>query len=546
MRKFPRKDTLLKIFLLALIYWAAAKLSLLLNAVGGIAAPIWPPTGIALAALLHYGRKHWPGIALGAFLANLSVPGVPWWAAAIIGLGNTAEAVLGAYLLERVGFHRSLDRLRDVLALVFFAALASTLVSTAVGVGSGYLAGVIPADSVAPAAWSWWLGDIYGNLVVAPFLLTWRAFEPEPRPLGKLVETLVLLVMLAAVCRAIFDRTFLLGFVYSRTYFVFPILILASLRFKQKGTSLVAVMVSAVATGYTMRGFGPFATGDLNSSLIFLQTFICVVSLTGLILSSVLCELGEAHARMALANEELKRLAQVRSDFMSMVTHELKTPLAAIKGAIEVVLVGVDGPVTEAQMETFSIAQNNIARLGALITNVLDFSKFEAGRMPMFFEKADLTAVAREACLLMGVMARKKGVVLAEWLPEGPLEAVCDADKISQVLINLIDNAVKFTGEGGRVEVSLAGTPEKILIGVQDTGPGISERDRQRIFDMFHQVAHGQTRKGEGVGLGLAVCKKIVEQHGGEIAIDSSPGRGARFSVTLPRDARASVPPRLP
>src|SRR5713101_6091918 len=158
---------------LGVLYFSTATLGLSLGAVSGVAAAVWPPTGIALAALLLGGYRLWPGIAFGAFLVNVSA-GAPVLVACGMAVGNTLEALVGSALLMRVvGFRPALDRLRDVVGLVVLAAGLSTLVSATIGVTSGWLGGVIPSATSWKAWWTWWLGDAMGDLVVAPLLLIW-------------------------------------------------------------------------------------------------------------------------------------------------------------------------------------------------------------------------------------------------------------------------------------------------------------------------------------------------------------------------------------
>src|SRR5215831_3525234 len=160
--------------LLCLIYVGTAMLGLSLDAVSGFATAVWPPTGLALAALILGGFRLWPGIALGAFLVNLSA-GAPLLVAGGMAVGNTLEALVGTWLLHRVvGFQPALERLRDVLGLVVLAGLLSTLLSATLGVTSGWLGGVIPSAAYGEAWWTWWLGDLMGDLVVAPLLLMWN------------------------------------------------------------------------------------------------------------------------------------------------------------------------------------------------------------------------------------------------------------------------------------------------------------------------------------------------------------------------------------
>jgi integral membrane sensor domain MASE1 len=161
--------------LLGVIYVSTAALGLSLDAVSGIATVVWPPTGIALAALTLYGTRFWPGIAVGALLVNLWA-GAPAFAAGGVAVGNTLEALLGAFLLRHVvRFHPALDRLQDVLGLVILAAGLSPLVSATIGVTSSWWGGVIPPGSYGRAWWTWWLGDAMGALIVAPLVFVWSA-----------------------------------------------------------------------------------------------------------------------------------------------------------------------------------------------------------------------------------------------------------------------------------------------------------------------------------------------------------------------------------
>jgi signal transduction histidine kinase len=248
----------------------------------------------------------------------------------------------------------------------------------------------------------------------------------------------------------------------------------------------------------------------------------------------------ERTRELSLANEELKRVNRVKSDFTSMVSHELRTPLTAIKEGIENVLDGIDGPVTQDQRETLGISKSNVDRLARLIQNVLDFSKLESGKMEMFFEKSNMNQLITEVSDLMSPVVQKKGIQLILELPKTAYEVVCDADKIKQLLINLIDNAIKFTAPEGKIWVRLGQSGQNTRIEVQDTGIGIAKNDLTKIFDMFAQV-HSGAHKGGGVGVGLAICKLISAQHGGEIKVESEPDKGTQFTLTFPNNIKKTV-----
>jgi PAS domain S-box-containing protein len=229
-----------------------------------------------------------------------------------------------------------------------------------------------------------------------------------------------------------------------------------------------------------------------------------------------------------------RRAEEIKTNFASMVSHELKTPLSAIQESVGVVLDGLDGPVTPAQRKTLHIAKANAEWLGRLISNFLTLSKIESGKMAMHYGRVDARSLVEDACRLMKPSADKKGVQLLKFLPAEPVEVQWDADKMRAVVINLIDNAVKYTDAPGHIRVRVAHEAGEVTIEVEDTGIGVREEDKDSIFDMFAQAAvRGPWRTG-GFGIGLAICKYMAERHGGSLALESESGKGSRFTVKLP------------
>ncbi len=251
----------------------------------------------------------------------------------------------------------------------------------------------------------------------------------------------------------------------------------------------------------------------------------------------------EENLKLQEINKDLIQIHKSQSDFTSMVTHELRTPLCCIKMTIDTVLEGIDGPLTPMQQETLTISLKNVERLDKLIDNVLDFSKFQSGKMEMFFAQNDVTSLISESLTFMNPVAQKKKVLFNHDLPTTPLPADCDADKIKQVAINLIDNAIKFTPEGGEVLVTLSQQMDFILLEVRDTGIGIKKEDHETIFRMFSQSNDLPfSGKLKGTGIGLAICKKIAEQHSGTLTVSSVPGKGSNFLFRIPQSQKEPHP----
>jgi PAS domain S-box-containing protein len=307
-----------KIFVLFLIYFITATVGLKLDAVSGFATLVWPPTGIALAALLLFGFRLWPGIFLGAFLVNFQT-GAPLLVALGIGIGNTLEALVGVYLLRRVGFQNSLERLRDVLALIIAAALFSTLVSATIGVTSLWLGGVVSLSAFGGTWLAWWIGDVLGDLIIAPFLLTWLTRAQILFDHWRLKEATVLAVTLAGVGLLAFGNHLPLARGAPIVYMIFIPLIWAALRFGQRGTANANFLISLIAILGTIRGLGPFVTESLSQSLTFLQLFIGVVSVTTMILAAVVTERKRTEKELRESEIKFRSLVENTPSFIVLV-----------------------------------------------------------------------------------------------------------------------------------------------------------------------------------------------------------------------------------
>jgi diguanylate cyclase len=273
-------------------YFACAKIGLEFAFANQSVTSVWPPTGLALAAVLIWGYRMWPAVAAGAFLANITTAG-PFLTVSGIAAGNTLEAVVGAYLLQRfTGFRPSLERVTDVVALVVYGAALSTTVSATIGVAS-LLAGGLIDDGEILSTWRvWWLGDACGDLIVAPALLV-LASRPrlESRPWIR-AEAAALLILLVALVVIAF-RTH-----QNLAYVVFPVLFYIASRFRQPGTVVAGLIISGIAVALTARGHGPFIGGSEDAELLRAQTFVGVATITGLVVAALVTERAKVEKRL--------------------------------------------------------------------------------------------------------------------------------------------------------------------------------------------------------------------------------------------------------
>jgi integral membrane sensor domain MASE1 len=283
----------------AAAYFLAAEIGLELALVRGQVTPLWPPTGIAVACLLLFGMRCWPGVTIGAFAANILVgPTLP--AVALISIGNTIAPVVACLLLTKVGFRNDLRRLRDALALVIVAALGGMLTSSTIGTGTLIAAGALPPGEFW-ATWSvWWTGDVMGVLVVAPVLLVaWTGhWHWRVRPM-RVLEALALMAGVLVVTLLVTRLPFTMLFP------VFPLMIWAALRFQHAGVAPCNLIVSVTVVLAAAARQGPFAGLDLLPTMITLQLFNGAATLTGLLLAAIISERDAAERALERAVNQL-------------------------------------------------------------------------------------------------------------------------------------------------------------------------------------------------------------------------------------------------
>ncbi|MDB5099261.1 MAG: histidine kinase [Cyanobacteria bacterium RYN_339] len=239
----------------------------------------------------------------------------------------------------------------------------------------------------------------------------------------------------------------------------------------------------------------------------------------------------EQHVEEARRSKEVDRL---KNDLINTASHELRTPLATIVGYAEFLEDGMGGPLTDEGQAYVREIQEGARRLQRIVDDIMDFARVEAGTFHIIQQDAELGALVRGEVASMLPQAQRGRLALACNLPPQPIRVHVDAKRISQVLLNLIGNAVKFTKAGGRVDVQLDVDGAEAVITVRDTGIGVRQEHLSHLFEKFYQVDPSSTREYGGAGLGLAVSKALVEAHGGRIGVTSAPGKGSEFFFTLP------------
>jgi two-component system sensor histidine kinase BarA len=258
--------------------------------------------------------------------------------------------------------------------------------------------------------------------------------------------------------------------------------------------------------------------------------------------AALFAELQRNNQQLAEANAKLHELDKLKSQFLSVATHELRTPLRIILGYNSMLAETLNDRLSEEENGTLRESMTACKRLIRLVNSMLDITQIESGKMRMNYASSDLRRLLGSVITLFQQEARAKDIGLSMEVPARLPKIIMDSERIEQVLINLLGNALKFTPGGGSVVVAVRYLPESrsVKISVRDTGIGIPSEAREKIFDEFAQVERGmKKRHREGSGLGLAIARRIVEAHQGSLQVESAPGRGSKFFFTIPVDARA-------
>lgn len=244
-------------------------------------------------------------------------------------------------------------------------------------------------------------------------------------------------------------------------------------------------------------------------------------------------ELAGALEELRSNHSKLQELDQLKSEFVNAVTHELRTPLTSVVGYAELLEDEISGSLTQHQREFVRQIQLGSTRLEYLLNDLLDFARLEAGTFRLRCEATDASAKVKEVVESLRPLAEAAALDLRVICPDEPLVLVMDGQRMGQVVINFVSNALKFTPPRGRIEIRIGLDGESLRCEVEDTGEGIVREDLPKLFKRFSQLKGG-VAKGKGTGLGLAISKALVEAHGGSIGVESTPGVGSTFWFTLP------------
>ncbi len=552
---------------IAVLYFVLAKAGQTVAIPPGNVTSVWPPSGLALTAFLLFGNRAWLGTFIGAYIANASFfdftsPDIALRSLAtgtMIGVGSFLQPFAGRFLVHRRIGRESGAPLESVTGFLKFCGIIPImcLVSASFGSTSLTVGGYAPWEGWRELWFTWWLGDSVGVFVITPLLLAWR---PGSSPLaagGRSVEIVVLLAAIATSSLIAFTSAFGAATKgYPLEFLPLPFLLWAALRLGTRGATTYILVVEVIAILGTATRQSPFIVDSVNHSLLLLQLFILVITMTLVVLAIFVEQnrraeqaLREAHdvleqrVRERTVDLEAARVAaesanRSKSVFLANISHEIRTPMNAILGFTEI----VKRSTTELQnKEYLSSIESSGKSLLSLINDILDLSRAESGSLELQPAAADTVKIFSDVEAEYSTKASEKGLSFNVNVDPGiPRSIEVDERRVSQVLGNLVDNAVKFT-ESGQVKVSVRSVPSESKDGyidlsfdVEDTGIGIPNDQIDELFNAFTQRRGQSINEYGGTGLGLVLSQRLVEMMQGRIMVASEEGVGSTFHVALP------------
>jgi signal transduction histidine kinase len=556
----------LKIILVAVLYYISARLGYFLAFHDSTALPTWPPSGIAFAMIILLGRSTWPGITIGALVANLmaywNTPNLQTQAiitvSSLIALGHTLEAVIGNYLIkiwikDDYPFKRARDTFRFLFVTLFMCAIGSGLGSVSL-----WANGVIWLSDLLQTGFSWWVCNVVGILLFTPFILACARKQKFKFSIGKSVEIGIFLLSIVGIF--LLSQLDYLNDTMERAlpFLCLPFLLWLAFRFDLIVAISGVVVASLFSIYETVRQVGPFVLPLSEDSMLLLQIFIGVISISSIILSATVHERlvaqrelqvfnlnlenmvqertkalneeikirKEAEEKLQRTNQELSKRNSELDNFVYSVSHDLRAPIASVLGLINLARKDKDNAMKDTYL---TMIHNSALQQDHFIKEILDQSRnsrLDVRREEIFFEHLIDDTFNQLKFATSNDKSVEKVISIKQDSP-----FFSDSWRLRVILNNIISNSIRYrNGKDPLIKVNIKVDEAKARLSIEDNGKGIAREHIGHVCKMFYRA----TDDGAGSGLGLYIVKEAIDKLNGSINIDSQEGRGTTVHLEIP------------
>ncbi len=566
LKKIVKDSVDIRIILVAVVYFLSAYLGIILAFRETYTSPVWPPVGVGLAMIILMGPRTWPGIMIGSLISYLLV----FWltnitfgtgailASTLISTGNTLEIIIGYYLLKKfVDLNDPFQKTNHTF-IFLVVSLGMCLIGSSIGTYSLYLNHQIQEDQLLQKWFFWWIPNVASVLLFTPFILSWtRGFKMKLTK-RHLAEILVFILLLIA-----FGALLSLGKLASTMekampFLAIPFLLWLSFRFNLQ-TSMSGILFTALSAIYftTITGSGPFVLNSNENSIILLQVFIGVISITTLVLSSTVYERSQAQAtiqkfydtletkirertkalndeiifrkrteqKLKIMNLQLSKANIELDNFVYRVSHDLRAPVASVLGLANLARNEKNPAMI---LEYFNMVEKTAGQQDNFIKDILNISR--NARLGIERKKISFKELIDETLDQLKYTDKNK-MTDTRVNVSGNVPFFSDPHRIQVIFNNLISNSIRYSnGKSPVIDITIDIDPDHANIIVRDNGIGIDKKHHKKIYDMFYRA----TDNNAGSGLGLYIVKESIDKLHGSIALESELGKGTTFNLVIP------------
>lgn len=527
----------------AVLFFTAAKVGYSFALYKDLVSLIWPPAGIALALVLVYGYRILPGIAIGSIILSISNGSSFIFAAGSL-VSQIAEPALGAFLLSKFGFDRRISKISDIVKLILLGAVAAPVFIALLETFTICISAQIPINSCFNIYFGSFMGNAMGIVVMAPFMLAWSGTKFSDYKIKQYLEFFGMVLGLLTITIIVYGNYFITHDSKPLAYLVFPFIIWASLRFEVKGASTAIFLISVIAAIGTIKGFGPFSDSSVYYGLFYLYVFLAATSITALILGTTSRIKNSAQSSLKETQNLLEKRVKERTEklegmnfqkdrLFSIISHDLRSPFQSLLGFSDFIFDDFDSLSRDEIKRYLGHIRDSARNVYSLIENLLHWTRLQTGKLEFNPIELDLGAEIEAVVKKMNQTAEKKNIRIINSI-NSQIFFLADPYMLNILMVNLLDNAIKFSHKDSDIEIKLERNADFLMLRIIDSGIGMNDEEVSKLFKI--EISHKKrgTADERGTGLGLLICKEVMNKHRGKITVESEPEKGTGLTVYFP------------